>query len=668
MTAFSDTIDTLLGPDGVIARHSGFAFREQQHTMAQAIAHALETEQHLVVEAPTGVGKTLAYLLPAVIHALENNRTAVISTHTKNLQDQLLQKDIPLARALLGKDFRALAMKGRRNYLCVTRLENAIAYAGSLFTDDVSDELLRLKEWSGMSTDGDVGTCPFVPRPEVWDAVCSEPGVCTPRACGSRCFYQQLRERARRSAIVVMNHALFFSLLPLRQTEDQFLFDNDFVILDEAHLIEQAAGNAFGERVSRRGLLSAVHRLYHRKGRKGLLAPAPRGLASGIRGVEECIEDFFAEYAGAAKRLRGGAHRDGARPEQEIRVTVPDIVPDTLSGPLQELLHKVGIAEEQVDDVARKQEIAAVRQSLERSLTVLQGIMGLNNPRAAYWIEVGKAPNDNIVLSAAPYEVNELLAPRLFADRGPTILTSATLSVDGSLDYIKERLGAGQAGDLILDTPFDFARQMRVWLARFMPEPDSPDYQRALPDAIMHCIRATHGKALVLFTSSGVMHATARALGEKLEDAGIRMLVQGADMQRHALLEEFKRDVHSVLLGLDSFWMGVDVPGEALEHVIITRLPFAVPSHPLMEARLEDLQRRGVNPFRAFSLPEAILKFRQGAGRLIRTVTDTGIVSILDSRIFTKPYGRMFLGALPRCRIEILTRDGDVEPLDAFFV
>ncbi len=164
------------------------------------------------------------------------------------------------------------------------------------------------------------------------------------------------------------------------------------------------------------------------------------------------------------------------------------------------------------------------------------------------------------------------------------------------------------------------------------------------------------------------MHATARALGEKLEDAGIRMLVQGADMQRHALLEEFKRDVHSVLLGLDSFWMGVDVPGEALEHVIITRLPFAVPSHPLMEARLEDLQRRGVNPFRAFSLPEAILKFRQGAGRLIRTVTDTGIVSILDSRIFTKPYGRMFLGALPRCRIEILTRDGDVEPLDAFFV
>jgi len=668
MTAFSDTIETLLGPDGVIAQHSGFAYRDQQHTMAQAIAHALETEQHLVVEAPTGVGKTLAYLLPAVLHALENNRTAVISTHTKNLQDQLLQKDIPLARALLGTDFRALALKGRRNYLCITRLENAIAYAGSLFTDDVSDELLRLKEWAATSIDGDIGTCPFVPRTDVWDAVCSEPGVCAPPTCGSRCFYRQLRERARRSAVVVMNHALFFSLLPLRQTEDQFLFDNDFVILDEAHLVEQAAGNAFGERISRRGLMSAVHRLYHRKGRKGLLAPAPRGLASSIRAVEECTEDFFAQYAEAAKRLRGGAHGDAVRPEQEIRVTVPDVIPDTLSGPFQELLHKVGIAEEHVGDAARKQEIAAVRQSLERNLTVLQGIMGLSNPRAAYWIEVGKAPNDNIVLSSAPYEVHDLLAPRLFADRGPTILTSATLSVDGSLDYIKARLGAGGAGDLILDTPFDFARQMRVWLARFMPEPDTPAYQRELPDAIMQCIRATRGKALVLFTSSGMMHAAARAIGGRLEEAGIRMLVQGADLQRHALLEEFKRDIHSVLLGLDSFWMGVDVPGEALEHVIITRLPFAVPSHPLMEARLEDLQRRGVNPFLAFSLPEAILKFRQGAGRLIRSVTDTGIVSILDSRIFTKPYGRMFLGALPRCRMEILGRDGDVEPLDAFFV
>jgi ATP-dependent DNA helicase DinG len=209
---------------------------------------------------------------------------------------------------------------------------------------------------------------------------------------------------------------------------------------------------------------------------------------------------------------------------------------------------------------------------------------------------------------------------------------------------------------------------MRVWVTRSMPEPDSPAFLNQLPRAILQCIKATHGKALVLFTSVSVMQATARAMAGPLGDLGINLLVQGADLQRHALLEEFKRDIHSVLFGLDSFWMGVDVPGEALEHVVITRLPFAVPSHPLMESRLEELQRRGFNPFLAFSLPEAVLKFRQGAGRLIRTVTDKGIVSILDSRVLTKPYGRLFLAALPTRRVEILGSDGDVEPLDAFFV
>jgi ATP-dependent DNA helicase DinG len=273
-----------------------------------------------------------------------------------------------------------------------------------------------------------------------------------------------------------------------------------------------------------------------------------------------------------------------------------------------------------------------------------------------------------VTLCSAPFDVHDLLAPRLFADRGPTILTSATLAVDGSLDYLKGRLGAEAAGDLMLDSPFDFQRQMRIWVTRSVPEPDTPAYLHKLAAAVLHCIKATQGKALVLFTSGAALQATAKALAEPIGDLGITLLVQGADSRRHALLEEFKRDVHSVLFGLDSFWMGVDVPGEALEHVVITRLPFAVPSHPLMEARLEDLQRHGMNPFMAFSLPEAILKFRQGAGRLIRTVTDNGIVSILDSRILTKPYGRLFLDALPRCRRELLGPDGDTDPLDAFSI
>lgn len=662
MNAIPQSLDAILGEGGTLARCSGFSYRAQQDTMARAIVHALDTEQHLIVEAPTGVGKTLAYLIPAALHAVHNNRTAVISTHTKNLQDQLLLKDIPLARTLLGFDFSALALKGRRNYLCITRLHAALAAAGTMFADDVTGELRRLEEWSRTTTDGDIASCPFVPRNDVWDAVCSEPGICSPRTCGTRCHYQKIREQARHTSVVVMNHALFFSLLPLRQTEEQFLFENDFAILDEAHLVEQAASNAFGERISRRGLIAILHRLYHGKARKGLLSPAPRGMATLFNRAERAIEEFFTV---AAETVKG---RSSSGIDREFRLREPHSFPDTLTSPLQELLDKVEVIEDRTDDAARKQEIAAVRQSLQGSLDVLGAIVGMQNPRTAYWLEVSPRPRENVTVCMAPFDVHELLAPRLFGERGPTILTSATLAVDGSLEYVKARLGAATAGDLILDSPFDFDRQMRIWIVRSIPEPDGPGYLQHLPQAVLQCIKATHGKALVLFTSASTLQATAKALAGPINDLGITLLAQGAEHQRHALLDKFKRDVHSVLFGLDSFWMGVDVPGEALEQVIITRLPFAVPSHPLMEARLEDLQAQGMNPFLSFSLPEAILKFRQGAGRLIRTVHDKGIVSILDTRVLTKPYGRLFLNALPRCRVEVIGQGGEMESIDAFSV
>ena len=243
------------------------------------------------------------------------------------------------------------------------------------------------------------------------------------------------------------------------------------------------------------------------------------------------------------------------------------------------------------------------------------------------------------------------------------IMTSATLSVVGKLDYFKSRVGAYNVEGLILDSPFDYAKQMRLALARDIPEPDKAGYTTHLPKRILQSIERSHGKALVLFTSNTLMQSMANELRSELEEREFQLLVQGGAIQRHELLEEFKRDIHSVLFGLDSFWMGVDVPGEALEHVVITRLPFAVPNHPLIEARLELIEQRGGNPFMEFSLPEAILKFRQGIGRLLRSRTDKGMVTILDARILTKQYGRMFLSSIPPCPVEVIAADGETEYL-----
>ncbi len=663
MTTILKTVEEIFSPSGPFSALPAFEYRHQQIEMGEAIAGALEGTGHLIIEAPTGVGKTLAYLIPAVLYALREGKRAVISTHTRNLQEQLLQKDIPLARKLLGKSFSAATLKGRRNYLCTTRLRSALTSPASLFGGDDREELQRIQAWAAGTSDGDTEGLPFTPNPEVWSAVCSEQGVCTPRTCGSDCFYQRAREKARSADVIILNHALFFNLLAFQESNDRYVFENDFVIFDEAHMLEAVAASGAGKRLSHRQLLTTLHRLYNTKTKKGLLAGKTRSVKQLVVKTEESVQSFFDSVAQAGRALTTGTGSGEEPGMRLVRVRSPRLVPDILAEPLAALQTAAQKIEEGEGPGEIRQELALTRRFLWEAQILTGEFLEQADPEFTYWLELAGSRGDRAALCASPSDVSRFIGPRLFRDGSSVVLTSATLSVGGSLRYFQQRIGGTGVRAIILDSPFDHRRQMKICIARDIPEPDTPGYREVLPSWIMRSIDRTGGKALVLFTSSALMRSVAASLAGEFDRRDIRLLVQGLGVPRHQLLEEFRRDILSVLFGLDSFWMGIDVPGEALEHVVITRLPFAVPSHPLTETRLEMIAREGGNAFLEYSLPEAVLKFRQGAGRLIRSQTDSGILTLLDSRILHKSYGRVFLGSLPRCPVELLSASGEVDEI-----
>lgn len=655
--AFRDAMFQAFSEDGMMAKASSqFEYRKEQQDMASAVADALEREDSLVVEAGTGVGKSLAYLIPAVCHALDNGKKAIISTHTINLQEQLMHKDIPIVRKILNREFSAMLLKGRSNYLCPARIRRAYDQVGELFTTTEREELEAIWEWSLETTDGTRSDLDFEPSVRVWSQVCSEAHVCTQRSCGPKgnCFYQEARKKAQAATVLIINHSLFFSLLaPDPNAEDDnepekgILMPDDFVILDEAHTIEQTASAALGLRLSEAGLKFDLQRLYHPKKRKGLLKTV-----AGHDAIEATIkalartEEFFENVADRV-------HFDGW--SREHRVRQPDLVPNTLAEPLRTCWQAIDAAAEDLKDDHKKSEL----KDAGRRLRELHGALGMflnqENDGLVYWVEKSGSEGQFLSLNAAPIKVADSLRGLLFGAGTSCILTSATLGTGaGDLQYFRDRVGAEKVPGLQIGSPFDYEKQMEVFVIKSMPDPRDDRYEEMLVHWLERVLRKTEGKAFVLFTSHRLLKSVAETMEDFFDENGWRLFAQGMGLSRSRMVEEFKKDVHSVLFGTESFWAGVDVPGESLSNVIVTRIPFAVPDHPLTAAKIEEIEANGGNAFYDYTIPEATIKLRQGVGRLIRTKTDKGMVVILDNRVVTKPYGRSFLQALPPTPIKVI--------------
>jgi ATP-dependent DNA helicase DinG len=651
----------ILGPGGLIARRlPQYEHRREQLEMAEAVTQAFGQPEHLLVEAGTGVGKSFAYLVPAIERVTRHKQRVVVSTHTIALQEQLINQDIPFLQSVLPMEFSAVLMKGRGNYIGLRRLARAGQRQELLFDSRAArEELWRIEDWAYRTRDGSLSDLSVQPAPAVWEKVRSEQGNCMGRRCPhyERCFYQQARRRAENANLLIVNHALFFSDLAVRAQGAGILPDYDLAILDEAHTIEDVAGSHFGLSVSDGQIRYLLNSLYNERTKHGFLAGFHADVAIRAvlktRGVLTRFTDELASWQTAHGRSNG-------------RLLVPPPVKNTISDALRDLHQKLRSVRDLATDEGDRFELNLLMERTIGLAETTEELLSQEHEDWVYWIESTPHRSNRLTVTGRPVDIGPNLRDSLFGLIPSVVLTSATLTTGGGDDgfaYIRNRLTLPDVRACSLGSPFDYANQVTVHVEAGLPDPNQAD--AFLPPAcaaIEKYVRQTQGRAFVLFTSYSLMDRCAEMLADRLAAAELELLVQGRELTRTQMLDRFRQDRRCVLFGTDSFWGGVDVPGPALSNVIIVKLPFAVPDHPAIEARVEQIRRQGGNPFTAFQLPEAILRFKQGFGRLVRTKDDCGIVVILDPRVCSKSYGRAFLEALPECRIVIRNGTEDENP------
>jgi ATP-dependent DNA helicase DinG len=652
----------------------GLEHRAGQERMANAVAAAFRDDQPLLFEAGTGIGKSLAYLVPGIIHATDCGRQMIVSTHTISLQEQIEKKDLPLCRRLFGSvpalgayaGFVSAVLVGKSNYLCTSRLSYALAERASLFDDAAYAELQRVADWAETTQTGLRHDLQPPPNPEVWDSINADSSSCSRRHCDcNRCFYQRARARVRSAQVIVVNHALLFSLISAGGARAEgatadasgVLFPGDFIVLDEAHTVPEVAEENFGLALSSLGVERTLRHLFNPKTRRGILKKhGDADLRQRVSDALDASAQFFSVLATTLLAERA-----------VVRLRDPGVTPPLPCDPLAALERSLAKISDRMEEGRERDEILEQKGRVRALRGGIDEWLGLSNQGHVYWAEKGGRRQTIVTLRSAPVDVAPELERCLFGAGVSVVCTSATLACGGEMGPFAARIGAAAAQAEIASSPFDFERNMRVYAAADIPLPSAQESRTsidALADYVAFCCERVAGGSLVLFTSYRDMQAVAAIVAPRL--AGRPFLLQGGDLSRTELAQRMRDDGNAVLFGTDSFWTGVDVPGDALSQVVIARLPFSPPTHPIAEAKSELIRDRGGDPFNELTLPEALIKFRQGAGRLIRTRTDRGLITVLDSRVLAKSYGRLFMEGLPQRSFTRLTRENRQEQFHPF--